>query len=155
VAEDLLTFWAEGDSRRRVVNFRFFNLYGGIDTNPHFIPAVIGQLDTGAIRLGNVTTRRDYVHVDDVASLVARAVHDAGAPGLNTYNVGTGQSHTGAEVVQLLSASLGRPIEVTYDASRSRSVDRPELRADIAKVEAEFGFAPRSLAAGLGEMVKG
>ena len=52
---------------------RLFNVFGPGETNAHFIPSLICQLKAGdQVRLGNLSSRRDYVFVDDVAEALLR-----------------------------------------------------------------------------------
>lgn len=121
---------------------RLFNVYGPGETNPHLIPEIVTQLGGGgAIRLGNVTTRRDYVHVRDVAAAVL-ALLDLERPGCEAYNVGTGAEHSAREIVDTLAAILGRPLTIESDPPRVRAHDRPHLRADITKLREATGWTP-------------
>ena len=54
---------------------RLFNVFGPGETNPHLIPTIVRQLQQGPeLRLGNLSTKRDYVYVEDVArGLIALA----------------------------------------------------------------------------------
>lgn len=70
--ESQLRLWSEhGGGIGRVA--RIFNTIGGDDPNAHLLPDILAQLkaDTGAacmVRLGNLTSRRDYLHADEVAA---------------------------------------------------------------------------------------
>lgn len=122
---------------------RLFNVYGPDETNPHLIPTVIrqAQVDDG-LRLGNLTTRRDYVFTDDVARALA-LLGNATLDGLRAVcNVGTGEAHTGDEVVALVGKLLGKELTVLSDPERTRPSDRPVLCADVSRARELLGWAP-------------
>jgi UDP-glucose 4-epimerase len=68
---------------------RLFNVFGPGETNPHLIPAVIRQAEKGEeLKLGNLTTRRDYVFVEDVAAGLIALAAAVGEQGSITCNLG-------------------------------------------------------------------
>src|SRR5690606_17090045 len=93
------------------------------------------------IPLGNMSPRRDYIHTRDIASAIVAIAEKA--RGCSVYNVGSGKAHSVADLVEVLRAKLGRPIEARVDADRVRPVDRELLRASVSKIQAEIGWAPR------------
>ena len=135
---------------------RLFNVFGPGETNAHFIPSLICQMQAGeSVRLGNLSSKRDYVFVDDVADALLRLGRYAadgncadGQP--VTVNVGSGRAYTGHEVVEALAAFKpdgGAPVT---DPLRLRPVDRPTLLADSTLAQKLLDWAPRtSLADGL------
>jgi UDP-glucose 4-epimerase len=134
---------------------RFFNAFGPDDTNPHLIPAIAEQLAAGAaaVELGNLEPVRDYIHVSDVAAAVLRSIAVEGEPFM-IWNVGTGRGLSVREVVGGFAAALGRPLEIRQEASRIRPVERPELVADVARLEG-LGWRPRTrFEEGLRELVR-
>jgi UDP-glucose 4-epimerase len=133
---------------------RLFNTYGPYETNPHLIPHIIESLRQGAaIRLGNIHTKRDYIHVTDVADLLYRCAL-TGNFGYTTVNIGTGIEHSAEEIVQTLSHLLEREIAIEIDASRVRRVDKLYQRADTRRLESMTGALPtHSLINGLRKLL--
>ncbi len=134
-----------------MVVLRLFNTIGPDDPNPHLVPRLISELarDSGPLRLGNLTTVRDYIYVEDVAWAFAAAVA-APLPGLTVLNVGSGSGHSVGELVEGLGRLLGRPLEAVSTAARRRTVDRPYLVCDPGLAQRTLGWRPRvSLAEGL------
>ena len=132
-AEGLMREFAV-DGRREVDLrvLRLFNVYGRGDTNPHLLPEIVEQLRASdAITLGNLESRRDYVHVRDVAGLIRLLA--LGFTTDETVNVGTGEASSAREVVAELASVTGRALSVVSTASRQRSSDRPVLVADPAR----------------------
>lgn len=160
VGEMLIARWHEDLPRScRVVIGRLFNVYGPGETNPHVLPEIMEQLRLGdALRLGNVTPRRDYVWVDDMATAVA-AFLPARAPvpddGVTTLNIGTGVSASVSEIVEILARVTGRPVRIETDPQRVRASDRPNLQADPSMLRSLFpGVTPTALEAGLRTLVE-
>ncbi|HZP52595.1 NAD-dependent epimerase/dehydratase family protein [Actinocrinis sp.] len=134
---------------------RLFNVFGPGETNAHFIPSVICQMKAGkSVRLGNLSSRRDYVFVDDVADALLRLARYCGdMRGAHdqpvTVNVGSGRAYTGHEVLEALTTSMaaaGAPSGVApiIDPSRLRPVDRPTLLADPTLAQKLLDWAPRT-----------
>jgi UDP-glucose 4-epimerase len=130
---------------------RLFNVFGPGETNPHLIPAVIVQSGEGAqLRLGNLTTKRDYVFVDDVAEALAALPAAAERAGSITCNIGTGTERDGQQIVAAIGELMGRPLEIAVDPGRMRASDRPHLLSDSSRAAELLGWhSTTDLAAGL------
>jgi UDP-glucose 4-epimerase len=156
MGEQLVQLEAGMHPERHFVIARLFNLYGPRETNPHILPEIIAQLRNGSglLRLGNVTPKRDLVPVADAARALIEIV-DKSVPGITTLNVGTGVSVSVEQVVEQISAILGRPIRIETDPDKVRSIERPHLQADVRAVRSFIGWAPHSdLSRGLRELLR-
>jgi UDP-glucuronate 4-epimerase len=135
-----------------VVGLRYFSLYG-----PGRRRGVVARLLRRALQrrplpLPDGGRRKlDLIHVDDaVEATVAAATR--GFPG-TTYNVGTGECTSVAEVAGLISELLERPLPMEPYPEPSR--ERPELRADIYRAGLELGFWARiGIAEGLARQLE-
>ncbi len=134
---------------------RLFNVFGPGETNPHLIPAIIKQAErSDSLRLGNLTTARDYIYTGDIAGGIA-ALSRLETDGVTTCNLGRGEAHDGYTVVRAIGEALGRPLEVLTDASRIRPSDRPVLLSDCTRAHEMLGWkAETTLVAGLTEAVR-
>jgi len=129
---------------------RLFNVFGPGETNAHFIPSLICQMKAGeTVRLGNLSTRRDYVFVDDVADALLRLARYcvdghcvSGRPA--TVNIGSGRAYAGHEVVEALADFAPAGLKPVTDPRRLRPVDRPTLLADPALAQKLLDWAPRT-----------
>lgn len=157
VGEQLVHLEASMRPEAHFVVGRLFNLYGPHETNPHILPEIIGQIranNSGVLRLGNVTTKRDLVPVADAARAVIEMVEKS-TPGITTANVGTGVSVTMQEAVERISGLLGRPLRIEVDPNKLRPVERPHLQADVSRLRALIGWSPHTdLSRGLGELLR-
>lgn len=125
---------------------RLFNAVGPGETNPHLFPEIVAQLKAGrrVLELGNLTPRRDYVHVADIADgLAACATRGTVAAGeVVTVNLGTSVHHSVEEVLDEVRAASGIDFVVEQDPKRMRPVDRPVLAARIDRINESFGWSP-------------
>lgn len=124
---------------------RLFNVFGPGETNAHFIPSLICQMQAGkAVRLGNLSSKRDYVFVDDVADALLRLARYCDDGVSATVNVGTGRAYAGTEVVETLAGFGPDGVAPTTDPSRIRPVDRPTLLADPTLAQKLLDWTPRT-----------
>ncbi len=85
--------------------------------------------------------RRDFVHVDDVAQAVRRAVElDAPPQGLRAYNVGRGSPRTVGEMAAELASAAGGPAPVV--TGEFRAGDVRHVTASSARAVRELDYAP-------------
>ncbi|MEO5691687.1 MAG: NAD(P)-dependent oxidoreductase [Usitatibacter sp.] len=149
-AEQACAFYASTHGLGITV-LRPFNVYGSGQPASFLVPAVLEQLRGGVeIVVKDATPRRDYVYVTDVVSAVVQALP---APrGFRVFNVGSGVSHSVADLVDLVQAVWGTSLPVRDSADR-RPHEIMDTVADIRAAAAGLGWAPRfSLRAGLEEM---
>lgn len=126
---------------------RLFNVIGPGETNPHVLPEIVAQLKAHrlSLRLGNLHAKRDYVHVSDVArGFAAVACGGDIPPGETvTVNLGTQNSYSVAELLDLLRDISATDFRVEADPTRMRPSDRPYLAANIARIGQLFGWRPQ------------
>lgn len=121
---------------------RPFNVYGPGQESRFLIPWIVEQaLDPARprVELMDLAPRRDYIHVNDVVDAIL-AIADAGSVG--TFNVGSGDSHTVAEVAEAIVrfAGVDKPVVAT-GAPRQNEID--DVRADVTLIHAATGWRAR------------
>jgi UDP-glucose 4-epimerase len=135
---------------------RLFNAYGPRETNAHLIPEILRQVVKGShqIELGNVTTRRDYIHTSDMArAIVGLMIPQDG--GMNVFNIGSGHSYTAREIIQYFERAANRVLEITMANNRVRKQDRAILQADIGKIREAIAWRPEiRLQEGINSLVR-
>jgi UDP-glucose 4-epimerase len=122
---------------------RFFNAIGHNETNPHLFPDILSQIKEGKreIHLGNLTPKRDFIHIDDMASAV-NALLVTFKEGYDIFNLGRGKEYSVLEIVKAFEKAVNEPIEVVVDESRVRKVERQHLCANIEKLKSATGWKP-------------
>jgi UDP-glucose 4-epimerase len=122
---------------------RIFNVIGPGETNPHLVPELIERAkQSKCIEVGNVQSKRDYIHVADVCEAIRTLTLSARSQ-VATFNIGTGKPYDVVEVIECLSHVMGTKLEYKSTVRFSRKVDRPLLEADISRIQAEYGWRPR------------
>ncbi len=126
-----------------IIVCRFFNAIGPNETNPHLFPTILEQIKAGirTIQLGNLTPKRDYIHVQDVAEVVNKLMNQWDK-GYGVFNVGSGQEYSVIEIVEAFEEALGEKILVETDVTKVRHVDRMHLVADITKLKNTLNWTP-------------
>lgn len=145
VAADQLALTYHRSFETPVVIARPFNTFGPRQSTRAVIPTVITQaLVRDHIELGSLTTTRDFTFVADTASALARCAEVEGIEG-ETFNFGTGEEHSVAEVVDLVRARVGREIPVVETAERRRPAasEVEQLVADASRANARLGWTPQ------------
>ena len=132
--------------QRGAVVARAFNLIGPGQTATFAMPSFASQLAGIAnggepvLRVGNLSARRDFVHVDDGAAAF-RILAERGHPG-HVYNIASGRAVSIAEALERLMAVSGVQAEVRQEADRMRPVDLPLLLGDAHRLR-RLGWEPR------------
>jgi len=136
---------------------RPFNTFGPRQSDRAVIPAIIAQaLNGDALRLGIVSSRRDFTFVrDTVEGMLAVAASDA-ANG-REINLGTGKDVEISELAKMIGDLLGQNLEITTDQDRVRpeTSEVTRLLANNSLARELCGWAPQvSLEQGLKETIE-
>lgn len=127
-----------------VVVARPFNHIGPGQGPGFLVPdlaARLRALEPGAtLATGNLASRRDYTDVRDVVAAY-RALLELPAPQNAVYNVASGVSRSGLEVLEALCAALGIPVPAMEQTDR-RNLDPDEIAASAGRLRRETGWTP-------------
>lgn len=126
---------------------RSFNLIGPGQGANFALPSFAGQLaaiEAGGkdpvLHVGNLTPRRDFVHVDDGADAYALLV-ERGEPG-SIYNVARCEPTELAAALRKLIEISGLKVEIRQDPDRMRPADVPVMCGDAGRLRA-LGWRPK------------
>ncbi|MCA9751088.1 MAG: GDP-mannose 4,6-dehydratase [Gemmatimonadetes bacterium] len=145
--------------RQPVIRMRPFN-HVGPGQRPGFvvpdfarqIAAIERGVRPAVLEVGNLSARRDFTDVRDIARGYRLAL-ERGRPGA-AYNLCSGRSWAIEEIVRELLGQARREIEVRRDPARMRPSEVPEFRGDSTRAHEEFGWEPRiDLARSLAEVL--
>lgn len=148
VAQDLLGLQFYLSHRLRTVRVRCFN-YIGPRQGDHFVTAAfarqIAEIEAGlsepVLRVGNLSSQRDFTDVRDVVRALRLALERC-ADG-EVYNIGSGRSVMIERLLDILLSYARCPIQVEPDPARLRPSDVPRSVADIRKFTHATGWQPR------------
>lgn len=146
VTENLSDYYGKRGFESVVV--RPFN-HTGPGQGPGFlIPDLSRQLlevgEGGTLRVGNLSTRRDYSDARDIVRAYADIATAESVPH-NLYNLCSGKSRSGEEILALLAkAFFGREdaVATEVDPSRVRPNDPPEIFGDNSRMQEDYGWTP-------------
>ena len=155
-AEHLTQYYAGRNPDSRYTILRLFNVYGPGETNPHIIPEIIQQLRTGNIlRLGNITPRRDFIHVEDAASIIGTLLLSHSLPQVSTLNACTGEAYSMDSIIHMITNISGRNIQVETDPAKWRKADKQCQMGDTHLLRQYTGFRPKySMQEGLQQLLQ-
>ncbi|MFP3941765.1 MAG: GDP-mannose 4,6-dehydratase [Acidobacteriota bacterium] len=142
-AAERLAFALAGEA---AVVVRSFNLIGPGQARRFALPSFAAQLAAirrgeaePVLRVGNLSARRDFVHVEAAARAYA-LLASGKSPG-GTYNLASGRALSVAEALDTLVRISGVEARIEKDRDRFRPVDQPLLVGDPSRLRA-LGWGP-------------
>ncbi len=136
---------------------RSFNAVGAGQAPTFALPSFAAQLaairrgdSEPVLRVGDLSPRRDFIHVVDVVAAY-RVLVESGEPG-EVYNIASGEAASIAEVLDHLRAASGVEARIQREEARVRPVDIPLLRGDNRRLRALGWATERSLELALSEV---
>lgn len=109
---------------------------------PDFYERLQETAPTATIKVGNINTKRDYTDVRDIVEAYAKV---ATAPSLkhSLYNVCSGKSTSGKEILDKLKQATGKPnVQFEIDPALVRPTDIMEIYGDSSRLKEEFSWQP-------------
>ncbi len=130
-----------------IIRIRPFNHTGPRQPAGYMVSDWAGQIAAieagkmpARLHVGNLDTRRDY---SDVRDIVRAYRMIAGQPqSRGVYNVGSGVSRSGREILELLRGLSRVPWEVVEDRTRMRTSEIQEIVADTTAIRSFIGWKP-------------
>jgi GDP-4-dehydro-6-deoxy-D-mannose reductase len=143
LAEEACEFYARSFGVK-VTTLRPFNVYGRGQSDHFLVPSIIRQIRNGReIRVKDLEPKRDYVYVDDVADAIATAVTAGEADeGRGIFNIGSGTSHSVAELIDIVQDAMGSKLPVLSEGQR-RKDEVMDTVAAIAEARVRLGWVPQ------------
>jgi GDP-4-dehydro-6-deoxy-D-mannose reductase len=142
-AADLLAGMYADAHGLRVIRARAFNHAGPGQEPTYAIASFARQAALGGdplrIVTGNPDTRRDYTDVRDVVRAY-RLLAERAEPGI--YNVCSGRTASGRELIAALAAAAGARLEHVVDESLIRAHEVIEVRGSPERLQAATGWEP-------------
>ncbi|GAB91346.1 GDP-L-fucose synthase family protein [Gordonia rhizosphera] len=137
------------------------NLYGPGDnfspTGSHVLPALIQRYDQAlrnkadhVTNWGTGTPRREFLHVDDMATACLHLLNYFDGP--QQVNVGTGEDHTLSEIASLVATSVGYTGTTRWDTSKPDGT--PQKLLDVSTIRASGWIPTWSLSEGISDTIE-
>jgi len=128
-----------------VVVARPFNTYGPRQSARAVIPTIIAQLAAGSteVRLGDLTTTRDFTFVEDTCRGLMAVAGLANASG-DVFNIGSNDEIAIGDLVSLIGRVMNVRAVPVHESDRIRPAASEvlRLRCDNRKLERAAGFKP-------------
>lgn len=140
IAEELCEFFCDYLGMDISV-LRLFNVYGPGQNEKFLIPYIIRQTmeDTNMISVQDLKPKRDYIYIEDVCRAIEISIYRT--KGYHLFNVGSGESHSVLEVIELVQKIAGTNKSiVAKDNVRKNEIN--DVIADINKIQQEWGWVP-------------
>ena len=93
------------------------------------------------ISVGNLDSKRAYLHVDDTIEAILDIVLYGKSP--EAYNISGDILYSGKDVVTTLEKVVGKKINTRPDKSRLRFLDEPVIFGDSTKLRKLNGWRPK------------
>jgi len=110
---------------------------------PDLAEKLRARIGNEPLLVGNLTTKRDYTDVRDVAEAYTTLATSDHAPEHTLYNVCSGVSHEGEEILGYLASAMNIEKPTTeVDPKLMRPNDVLDIRGDSSRLLDEFGWKP-------------
>ena len=148
IAQDFMGLQYFLDRGLAVMRVRPYNHFGPRQNERFVTPSFakqIAEIECGlrppVLRLGNMSARRDFTDVRDMARAYTLLMQ-RGAPG-EVYNIGSGRARSVREMLDIMLAAS--PVKVTEetDPDKFRPSDVPISYCDPSKFKRDTGWEPR------------
>lgn len=147
IAQDMLGYQYHLSHGLHIVRVRPFNHIGPRQGTGFVVPDFARQvarieanLQEPVLRVGDLSTRRDFTDVRDVVRAYALAL-ERGAAGA-VYNIGSSRSHSIQEVLDTLLRLSTCTVRVEVDTAHLRPSDVREAVCDCRRIHADTGWEP-------------
>lgn len=107
-----------------------------------YIKLVKAKITGDPIKVGNLSTKRDYTDVRDVVRAYGDLAH-ADVLKYGVYNICSGKSVAGQAILDQLLALTGGSIKVEPDPTLMRPNDSPDLYGSYQRLHTETGWQPQ------------
>lgn len=131
---------------QRVIIARPFNHVGPGQSAKFVIPALVSRLldaqasGANSIRVGDLSTRRDFSDVRDVVRAY-RLLATFGRAG-EVYNIASGVDVSLSDIAEMLRHEIAPQVELVVDEDLLRPVEIPVMRGSFEKLHDETGWEP-------------
>ncbi len=136
-----------------VTIIRPFNIFGPGQKAHFLIPEIIAHVKAGQpIILKDLSPRRDYLYLDDLTDALVRTLEPQ--PGCRVFNIGSGQSLSVAQIVDVIQSVAGTTLPVT-DNNTPRKNEISDVYADISEAAQGLRWQPqRSFKQGIEQLMR-
>lgn len=152
MAEESCKFYAKSYGVKVSV-LRPFNVYGPGQNDSFLIPSITRQIMDGRpVHVNDLYPKRDYVYVQDIVDAIFKSI--SLDEKFNVINIGTGNSYSVKEVIDVIQRAL-QTNAVVHSSNERRPGEVMDTQADISKAKRILGWSPAwTLEKGIAKMIE-
>lgn len=125
----------------KIVILRPFNIFGPGQSNNYLIQFIISQLETSKmIKVKDLIPKRDYLYIDDFTDAILNSL--TLNSNFNIFNIGSGQSYSVKEVIDIIQKLLNTNASVESDNERRKN-EIMDTIADISMANKILNWSPK------------
>lgn len=129
--------------KRPIVTARLFSPYGYYEDKTRLVSSVIVSCLTGASpQLASGDAVRDFIFIEDSLELLKKISQKNDISG-KIYNIGSGQQHSVAEMVQAIIKQSGANVTPEWGSVPGRKSDTRHWEADMSLTMRELHWQPK------------
>jgi len=122
---------------------RLSNIYGSMDNVQHFIPILCKAAKSkSTINLGNISTIRDYLYIDDAVDAIYKLVSSEYINNF-CYNVCSRVGTSGKSIIKTIEDITNEKIIYKINPQKIRNNDRPKLVGENENVKKDISWIPK------------
>lgn len=147
ITERIIDFYARDDKEYSIL--RIFQAYGLNQNDNFLIPTILKQLnnfssDNPTLTLGDISAKRDYVHIDDVCNAFLKIVEkDVFFAGAETYNICTGVPSSARDIVSVIEKLKKIQIKININEKLFRKDEMDYEFGSYKKAKEKLGWTPK------------
>jgi GDP-4-dehydro-6-deoxy-D-mannose reductase len=125
----------------KIVILRPFNIFGPGQSNNYLIQFIISQLETSnIIKVKDLIPKRDYIYIDDFTDAIVKSL--TLNSNFNIFNIGSGQSYSVKEVIDIIQNLLNTDASVESENERRKN-EIMDTIADISMANKTLNWSPK------------
>jgi|SRR3989344_5541916 len=146
VAQDFLGLQYYLNHNLKIVRVRPFNHIGPGQSTNFVVSAFAAQIakiekDGGKIKVGNLSTYRDFTDVRDIVQAYLLALEKAKIG--QVYNIGSGKKYKIGDILKKLVSISKVHIDVSIEKKLQRASEINEIYCDFSKFKKQTGWKPQ------------
>jgi len=140
IAEEICNFYYKCMNTNSII-LRVFNLFGPYQPQNFLISQIINQIkDKNKISVSNLSTKRDYLYIDDLSSAIIKSLNYEGQHRI--FNIGMGVSYSVEDIIKILQKSFNSNLTIE-NKNIPRKMEILETIADITLAKEELQWYPK------------
>ncbi len=140
LSEQVCEYYSKSENIKIVI-LRPFNIFGPGQSDNYLIQFIISQLETSnIIKVKDLIPKRDYIYIDDFTDAIVKSL--TLNSNFNIFNIGSGQSYSVKEVIDIIQNLLNTDASVESENERRKN-EIMDTIADISLANKTLNWSPK------------